>query len=130
MNVPKLLGFLTFSLLYFALSPSIVQACSCVGWTEEQYLANSDYAFEGYVYNSRLLETDSVFGSTSVYIFKNLEIMKGANRMYVEVLVTPGFGSCPSGMFFSKNIKYRVYASERDGRLYSGHCSSSRVVSE
>jgi len=115
-------------MLVIALYPGRVHAWSCVSLSEDGFLKNSDYVFDGYVHHHRLLErkSDSVWGKASVYIFKILDIKKGAKRFYVEIRVPPAIGSC-GGMVYLKNVRYRVNAIEINGKLHSGFCSSWRV---
>jgi len=96
-----------------------------VSWDEAQHLIESDFVFEGYVRSYRFMESepDSFWGRTTVYVFENLDIKKGATRKIVEIYVGPAVGSCETTGYL-KGIKYRINAIEIEGKLHSGFCSS------
>jgi len=98
--------------------PEPVLACSCVSSPAELKLSRSDFVFTGYL----SAEPKSIIGGSTVYTFDQLDILKGSFRSTVDINVTSMSGDA-CGYNFAPKVKYQVYASKRDGKLWSGLCS-------
>lgn len=96
-------------------------ACSCVSSSPEDKMARSDLVFEGYLLESKVTSPGNV-----EYTFGDLYMFKGSERTQVTVVSSAIKSAC--GTSFEKNVKYKIYAAERNGRLITGLCSSGRAL--
>lgn len=103
-------------------------ACSCAMPNEADAFASSAVVFKGVVAASRPVAQGDGFMDVA-FTFAVEKALKGGPLPERLVIATSGSGaSCGAG--FQLGQRWRVFASNNDGTLYSGLCSSNRLIDE
>ena len=107
---------------------SRAMACSCAMPNEADAFASSAVVFKGVVAASRPVAQGDGFMDVA-FTFAVEKTLKGGPLPERLVIATSGSGaSCGAG--FQLGQRWRVFASNNDGMLYSGLCSSNRLIDE
>lgn len=122
--------FLVTSLL--VLNPDSASACSCLRSTPEEHFARANAVFSGKVIevdgkqNTQIPLPDSFLNRQIK--FEVSRVWKGNVEKQEVVLTSDSSASC--GYSFEKGKEYLVYASEQDGKLQTGLCSGTNLLSQ
>ena len=128
----RVLAALATSIVFAALAALVpigrAMACSCAMPNAADAFAQSAVVFEGVVASSSPLAQGDGFMDVA-FTFAVENELKGGPLPERLAIATSGSGaSC--GAEFQVGQRWRVFASISDGALYSGLCSSNRLIDE
>ncbi|MFF2482525.1 hypothetical protein [Paenibacillus sp. NPDC058071] len=126
LTVSLLTGLL---LLAGAIAPKAVQACSCVEPVLTEQMKSQDAVFVGEAVSSKT-KGFTAFSSTLdkvEYEFRVAEVWKGQVTSQLKVYSTAGSDSC--GMEFKQGESYLVFAKSIGGKLETGLCGGTKLLS-
>ena len=110
------------------LFPDCAYACSCMGASEQRYLASSEAVFSGEVVEVEEGPALTDFGSSFRVTLRASEVWKGPQQETLEVN-TPRIGaSC--GYPFKEGQEYLVFADEGKQGFEVNSCGGTRRVTE
>jgi len=114
---------------FMALSADSVFACSCLERAPCQAYGDASAVFVGTVIDSRIITVkQGNYERTKRVIRLSADSpFRGVKSSEVEVTTGLGGGDC--GFEFVQSQQYLVYASEHEGKLYTGICSRTRSIS-
>ena len=127
-----LVFILVFNAVVFLFSPLVIQACSCMfsGLPCQSYW-NTPIVFSGRVVEittPKIEETRSAAFPRKTVRFAVSQAFRGISGTMVEVVTGTGGGDC--GYDFKLNENYLVYADNYQGKIYTGICNRTRLLSE
>lgn len=125
----KLVFIAITAFAFVTLSEDNALACSCLQSAPCQAYGEASAVFVGTVIDSRIVTTkrDKYQRSRRAVRLSVDTPFRGIRGSEVEITTGMGGGDC--GFGFVPNEKYLVYASEHEGKLYTGICSRTRSIS-
>jgi hypothetical protein len=123
------LASLVLTVLGFVfLFPDCAYACSCMGASEQRYLASSEAVFSGEVVEVEEGPTLTDYGSSFRVTLRAYEVWKGPQQETLEVNTPRMDTAC--GYPFKEGQEYLVFADEGKQGFEVNSCGGTRRVTE